>query len=166
MSASSPATSSAVPSSSTEKRADDGRTRFQDSELAREVAFLTARARGRGDTMANQLLTDLDLKVRPYAVLAMACSGTNPSQRELGDFLDLDPSQIVGLVDGLEERGVIRREPDPRDRRSKILVATDPGQRLYAQAAQHTRQAEELTLQGLSQAERDQLRELLARIVF
>lgn len=116
--------------------------------------------------MANQLLTDLDLKVRPYAVLAMACSGTNPSQRELGDFLDLDPSQIVGLVDGLEERGVIRREPDPRDRRSKILVATDPGQRLYAQAAQHTRQAEELTLQGLSQAERDQLRELLARIVF
>lgn len=155
-----------APSSTKPATSETGEERFQRSALAREVAFLTARARGRGNALANQLLADLDLKVRPYAVLAMACSGTNPSQRELGSFLDLDPSQIVALVDVLEARGAIRREPDPRDRRSKILVATDPGRELYAQAAKRTREAEEQTLKALSLEEREQLRELLARIVF
>ncbi|GAA1144936.1 MarR family winged helix-turn-helix transcriptional regulator [Nesterenkonia lutea] len=158
--------SGAAPLSVQPDRAGDAEGRFQATPLAREVAFLTARARVRGNALANELLSDLDLKVRPFAVLAMACSGTNPSQRELGDFLDLDPSQVVTLVDRLEERGAIRREPDPRDRRSKILVATESGQQLHAQAAERTRKAEEQTLQALTSAERDQLRELLARVVY
>ncbi|MBO0596408.1 MarR family transcriptional regulator [Nesterenkonia sp. E16_7] len=152
--------------SSPTKPTAGGEERFQRSDLAQEVAFLTARARGRGNALANRLLADLDLKVRPFSVLAMACSGTNPSQRELGSFLDLDPSQVVALVDMLETRGAIRREADPRDRRSKILVATEAGHELYAQAVQRTREAEEQTLHALSPAERDQLRELLSRIVF
>lgn len=160
------AASAAAPSSTKSATSEGSEERFLHSPLAREVAFLTARARGRGNALANQLLADLDLKVRHFSVLAMACSGTNPSQRELGGFLDLDPSQVVALVDVLEGRGVIRREPDPRDRRSKILVATEAGQELYAQAARRTREAEDQTLKKLSPAERDQLRELLARIVF
>lgn len=164
MAPSTPATGTA--GSPAAKTADDeGAARFKYTELSREVSFLTARARARGNASANRLLAELDLKVRPYAVLAMACSGTNPSQRELGNFLDLDPSQVVALVDGLEKRGVIRREPDPRDRRSKVLVATDSGYDLYAQAAQRTREAEERTLKALSPAERDQLRELLTKVV-
>ncbi|MCH8565631.1 MarR family winged helix-turn-helix transcriptional regulator [Nesterenkonia sp. LB17] len=163
---STPAAAASAPSPAKQARSEESEERFQDSALAREVAFLTARARGRGNALANQLLADLDLKVRHFSVLAMACSGTNPSQRELGGFLDLDPSQVVALVDILEDRGAIRREPDPRDRRSKILVATEAGHELYAQAAQRTREAEEQTLQALSPAERDQLRVLLAKIVF
>jgi DNA-binding MarR family transcriptional regulator len=163
---STPAASAAAPASTKSATTEGSEERFQHSALAREVAFLTARARGRGNALANELLADLDLKVRQFAVLSMACSGTNPSQRELGGFLDLDPSQVVALVDMLEDRGVIRREPDPRDRRSKILVATDDGLALYAKASQRTQEAEERTLQALSLAERDQLRELLAKIVF
>ncbi|GAA1153853.1 MarR family winged helix-turn-helix transcriptional regulator [Nesterenkonia sandarakina] len=163
-----PPSTPAAPAPSAEKSAtpETSEERFRQSPLAREVAFLTARARGRGNALANQLLADLDLKVRHFSVLAMACSGTNPSQRELGGFLDLDPSQVVALVDVLEGRGAIRRESDPRDRRSKILVATETGRELYAQATERTREAEEQTLQALSPAERDQLRELLAKIVF
>lgn len=164
MAPSTPSNRTAAPSA--QKPADDGGTaRFQHTALAREIAFLTARTRARGNAAANRLLADLDLKVRPFAVLAMACSGTNPSQRELGNFLDLDPSQVVALVDSLERRGAIRREPDPRDRRSKVLVATDAGHELYAQSAQRTREAEEHTLQALSTEERDQLRALLAKVV-
>lgn len=163
---SSSTTSVAAPASVQQGRVDDGVDRFQQTPLAQEVAFLTARARVRGNALANELLSDLDLKVRPFAVLAMACSGTNPSQRELGDFLDLDPSQVVALVDALEERGVLQREPDPRDRRSKILTATEAGRELYARAAERTRAAEAQTLQGLTATERDQLRELLTKIVY
>jgi DNA-binding MarR family transcriptional regulator len=162
---STPTTAAAGPPR-TKATSDDGMARFQHSALAQEIAFLTARSRSRGNALANRLLVDLDLKVRHYAVLAMACSGTNPSQRELGSFLDLDPSQIVALVDVLEGRGLIRRAPDPRDRRSKILIATDAGHELYVQAAKRTREAEERMLQALTPAQRDQLRDLLAKIVF
>lgn len=163
---SSPTTAAAVPADTTQAAGGDGDGRFEHSPLAREVAFLTARARSRGNAMANRLLQELDLKVRHYAVLAMACSGTNPSQRELGSFLDLDPSQVVALVDALEQRGLIRRAPDPRDRRSKILIATDAGHAMYSQAAERTREAEERMLKTLTAAERDQLRDLLAKVVF
>lgn len=164
MTPSTPTTGTAAPSA--QKPSENaGPARFQHTALAREIAFLTARARARGNATANRLLADLDLKVRPFAVLAMACSGTNPSQRELGNFLDLDPSQVVALVDSLERRGAIRREPDSRDRRTKVLVATEVGHDLYAQGAQRTREAEEHTLQALSTQERDQLRALLSKVV-
>jgi len=163
---STPTAAAAAVSSVKRDQVDEGPERFQESDLAKEIAFLTARARVRGNALANELLSDLDLKVRQFAVLAMACSGTNPSQRELGDFLDLDPSQVVALVDRLEDRGVLRREPDPRDRRSKILVATESGLELHARAAARTHEAEVQTLQALTPSERDQLRGLLTRIVF
>lgn len=153
-------------SESRSTQSDRGVERFQNTLLARETAFLTARARGRGNELANQLLKAVDLKVRHFAVLSLACSGTGPSQREMGEFIDLDPSQVVSVVDHLEDRGLIRRETDPRDRRSKILVATEAGNALHDQAARLTRQAEDQVLQNLTSEEREQLLKLLSKIVF
>ncbi|WP_308190723.1 MarR family winged helix-turn-helix transcriptional regulator [Arthrobacter hankyongi] len=143
-----------------------GIERLQGTELAAEVEFLTARARSLGSGRANQLLADLDLKVRSYSVLSLACSGENPSQRELADFLSLDPSQIVSLVDQLEKRGAVTREADPRDRRSKVIAATAAGRRLYRAAAAIVRESEAQSLRRLSTAERDTLRSLLQRVAF
>jgi DNA-binding MarR family transcriptional regulator len=50
--------------------------------------------------------------------------------RALAERLRYDPSNLTGLVDKLEERGAVRRRPDPRDRRVKALVITDEGMRL------------------------------------
>lgn len=144
----------------------DGAERFLDSDLARQIHFLTARARGRGISHANGELEPLDLKVRQFSVLSLAASGLNPSQRELGEFLSLDPSQIVALVDHLEQRGAVRRETDPRDRRSKIIVATVPGRELHRQALQILHNSEDHTLSTLSPRERKQLRSLLLKIAF
>jgi DNA-binding MarR family transcriptional regulator len=104
--------------------------------------------------------------VRSYSVLSLACSGRNPSQRELADFLSLDPSQIVALVDELEQRGLVARETDPHDRRSKGIVATAAGRTLYAAAKKIVRAAEDRSLTDLSRIEREQLRDLLQRIAF
>lgn len=140
--------------------------RFLGSDLASEIEFLAARARALGSARANAMLAALDLKVRSYSVLAMACSGSEPSQRELADFLRLDPSQIVSLVDALEQRGLVLRTPDPRDRRSKVIRPTAAGAELHQQAASIVRAAEDASLAPLDGPERDQLRELLRRIAF
>ncbi|MFC4371656.1 MarR family winged helix-turn-helix transcriptional regulator [Citricoccus nitrophenolicus] len=144
----------------------DGTERFLDSDLALQVHFLASRARGRGISHANRQLEGLDLKVRQFSVLSLAASGMNPSQRELGEFLSLDPSQIVALVDHLEKRGAVRRETDPRDRRSKIIVATESGEDLHAQALKILTDSEDHTLSTLSPRERKQLRSLLLKIAF
>jgi DNA-binding MarR family transcriptional regulator len=146
--------------------AAEGIERLLDCPLVTEIEFLTARARALGSAKANALLAPLDLKIRSYAVLSLACSGAAPSQRELAEFLLLDPSQIVALVDGLEQRGLVQRETDPQDRRSKVIKGTEEGRQLLARAAVATQQAEDQAMSNLTASERGQLRELLRRIAF
>src|SRR5919201_4348808 len=47
---------------------------------------------------------------------------------DLAAALHCDSSNVTGIVDRLEERGLVRREPDPRDRRVKMLVLTPKGE--------------------------------------
>ena len=137
---------------------------FMKCDLVQELNFLVARMRSLGSSRANQELKPLGLKVRSYSVLSLACSDIVPTQRDLAEFLALDPSQIVPLVDGLESSGLVTRMPDPKDRRSKVIVATDAGGKLYAQARKVTKANENETLEALTPDERLQLRDLLSRV--
>ena len=47
--------------------------------------------------------------------------------KELGLRMGCDPSFVTTVADALEKRGLARREPSQRDRRSKNLVLTDEG---------------------------------------
>jgi len=99
-----------------------------------DPAFLLARANALSLAAATASLAPLGLKVRSYSVLALAAADARPTQRELSEFLRLDPSQIVSVLDDLEHRGWVRREPDPRDRRVNVVVATDAGRAACARA--------------------------------
>jgi DNA-binding MarR family transcriptional regulator len=46
------------------------------------------------------------------------------------DETEFDPSNVTGLADRLEERGLIERRPDPADRRIKAIAMTEEGSRL------------------------------------
>lgn len=137
---------------------------FMKSDLSRELNFLIARMRAIGSAQGNLALKPLDLRVRSYSVLSLACDDISPTQRDLANFLSLDPSQIVPLVDDLEKRGLVTRMADPNDRRSKVIRATDSGRALYERARQATARSEDETLSALNTTEREQLRELLTRI--
>lgn len=143
-----------------------GIERFLDCELAGEIEFLAARTRSLGSARANGLLAPLGLKVRSYSVLSLACSDLSPTQRELAEFLSLDPSQIVPLVDQLEKGGFVQRHADPNDRRSKVISATAEGHKLYKKARLETARGEATAMERLSKEEQDTLRDLLARIAF
>jgi DNA-binding MarR family transcriptional regulator len=64
-------------------------------------------------------------------------------------------------LDRLETLGLIRREPDPRDRRGKLIALTDGGRKLVDVAVQDHLRNEERILAGLSAAKRRQLVRLL-----
>jgi len=140
--------------------------RLGSTALAQEIPFLLARSRAVTSGEANRRLAEVDLKVRTYSVLSLACSGMKPSQRELCDFLELDPSQVVALVDELQNRGAVQREADPKDRRSRLIVGTPTGRRLLRRATALIDQATEDTLHPLDAQEQKVLRELLTRVCF
>lgn len=134
--------------------------------LAADPGFLLARARAVGDAAVNAALAPVGLKVRSLSVLWLAVEGGGPSQREVGQFLGLDPSQVVGLVDELQGRGLLERRPDARDRRSRVIVATPAGRRLLRRARESVQRTHEVTFGGLDAEERRTLAALLARVAF
>jgi DNA-binding MarR family transcriptional regulator len=63
---------------------------------------------------------------------------------DLSERLHIAPRSTTEVVDGLEERGLVERQPDPNDRRATLVVLTDEGQRIgreirSAQAAEAER---------------------------
>jgi DNA-binding MarR family transcriptional regulator len=86
------------------------------------------------------------------------------SMRELARRLGADPSNVTGLIDRLEARGLVERRPDPNDRRIKGLALTPAGaslrQRLFARLYSAPR-----SLGELSQRDQRCLRDVLERIL-
>ena len=98
-------------------------------------------------------------------ILALLWEGIAGSQREIAAVLRLNEGRAVGLLDDLEERGLIRREVDPDDRRRRVVTLTADGRKMVERVRKLGRAAEAETLAPLSEAERDQLRDLLRRLL-
>jgi DNA-binding MarR family transcriptional regulator len=136
------------------------------SPLDDDVSFLLARANALSLAAGNAALAAHGLRVRSYSVLALAVGDARPSQRELAEFLRLDPSQVVALVDELQRRGLVRREPDPADRRANVVVATADGEACFAEARLAVRAAERELHAELSDDDHARLADLLKRLAF
>lgn len=84
--------------------------------------------------------------------------------RRLAQKLRCEPSNVTGIVDRLEGRGLVERRPDPNDRRVKLAAATAEGRRVARSLRDSLDFARE-PLAGLSTAERESLRDLLQRML-
>lgn len=80
----------------------------------------------------------------------------------LAERLHCDASNITGIADRLEARGLVSRQPDPADRRVKALALTPRGRRARAELERTVRSSP--VMAGLDPAERGTLRELLAKV--
>ncbi|CAG6399341.1 MarR family transcriptional regulator [Streptomyces cocklensis] len=84
---------------------------------------------------------------------------------ELVDMLGLAKSSLTGLVDRTAQRGLVRREPDPEDRRAVRVALTDEGSEVVEAFYAETCRRVELLPASLPEADRDGLAELLSRVV-
>jgi DNA-binding MarR family transcriptional regulator len=82
----------------------------------------------------------------------------------LAEVLSCDASNVTGLVDRLEARGLLERRPSPRDRRVKVLALTPTGARLRAEMLRHMT-GDPLPLSSLAPDERRALVKMLERLV-
>ncbi|MCX3288580.1 MarR family transcriptional regulator [Streptomyces sp. NEAU-H22] len=96
-------------------------------------------------------------------LLSLLCLGPLPMRR-LAQQLKCEPSNVTGIVDRLEARGLVERRPDPADRRVKVAAATEEGRRVARSLRESLRFARE-PLAGLSEGERVSLRDTLRRML-
>ncbi|MGW5477298.1 MarR family winged helix-turn-helix transcriptional regulator [Streptomyces sp. NPDC004008] len=84
--------------------------------------------------------------------------------RRVAQKLKCEPSNVTGIVDRLEARGLVERRPDPADRRVKVAAATEEGRRVARGLRESLDFARE-PLAGLSHEEQLALRNLLRRML-
>jgi DNA-binding MarR family transcriptional regulator len=75
----------------------------------------------------DRVLADLPHGARGYQALSGAANCSAHNQAQLAKQLGVDRTVMVYLVDDLERAGLVERIPDPRDRRSRLIRATEAG---------------------------------------
>jgi DNA-binding MarR family transcriptional regulator len=106
-----------------------------------------------------------EFELAPQQMIALRMLGAGPRKMsELADALFCDNSNVTGIVDRLEERGLLRREAAEGDRRVKLLVLTKEGERMRLEITK--RMAEPPPpIASLSEKDQRDLRDILKRAV-
>ena len=97
------------------------------------------------------------------ALLELGAGGTT-SQRQLSELADIDPRNIVPVIDLLEQRQLIERVPDPSDRRKSGATLTDDGAKLARKIHDAAVMLEQQMFSGLSADEQDTLHDILLKL--
>ena len=118
-----------------------------------------------GHRLLLEALAEHDLRLAHFAVLA-ALSDFGPlAQHELADRLDINRSHLVGYVDEIEQRGLVRRDRDPEDRRRQRVALTAGGRKLLRDLGAVAKRSQADFLSALSGSERETLLALLRKVL-
>jgi DNA-binding MarR family transcriptional regulator len=90
-----------------------------------------------------------------YIVLTALVEQPVRTQAALAQAINADKSRIISVLDELQERGLIHRQPDETDRRVHLLSLTPAGDRLRRSVEAAIRHREEQVLATLPPADRD-----------
>ncbi len=130
-------------------------------ELLESTLFLLARL---GYALKARLVEEFEqagFNVYQYGVLATLYEGACGTQGMIADMLHLDRSQLVGVLDELEEKGLVERQRDPNDRRRHAVSLTSEGKRQLVKLRKLVQGIEEAVLEPLEQRSRDSLHKAL-----
>lgn len=100
-----------------------------------------------------------------YAVLASLEEFGSLSQADIGRRLGIDRSDLVALLNHLEDENLVTRERDPDDRRRNAISLTTTGKRRLRRMDRDVQLAQDDLLEPLDTRERETLTALLQRVV-
>ncbi|WP_030733332.1 MarR family winged helix-turn-helix transcriptional regulator [Streptomyces sp. NRRL S-237] len=127
-------------------------------------SWLVGRVAARGRELVAAALAAEGLKLMHHAVLAATAEYGPVAQADLGRRLAVDPKDMVGMLNHLQEAGLVLRTPDPDDRRKNAVTVTPEGTAALARCAALAEAANAEFLAPLDPPEREHLLALLTRL--
>jgi DNA-binding MarR family transcriptional regulator len=117
--------------------------------------------------LMDETLTERDLSWGEWKVLGLL--RRSPERRRSPGYLavhaELSSGAMTNRLDNLEKRGLIRRLPDPNDRRGVHVELTDAGSKAYEESTAAQATKEGLIASALNDKEKDELNNLLRRLM-
>ena len=129
-----------------------------------QPAFLLAQVGAHAATMFGERLAALELTPPDAGILRLLRVAAGISQQELSTKLQIHPSRLVAILDNLEKRKLVERQPNPNDRRLYSLHLTKNGGEILEKIGRVAREHQDALLAALNVDERQQLTGLLHRI--
>ena len=133
-------------------------------ELVKSTGFLLKRL---GMAIKERTFDAFEAEgANPYqhGVLCTLDESPRETQATIADALGYDRSWLVGLLDELEEQGLIERKPDPADRRRNVVTLKPEGKQRLLELRDLSKTVEDEFLAPLDKAERQQLHGLLLKL--
>ena len=109
-------------------------------------------------------MAQYDLRPVDFSVLSLITHNPGITSRQLCSTLGILPPNLVGMINGLEKRELIARQPHPRDGRAMGLHLTGAGQKLMRDAERTAAELEAEVSGRLSASEAKTLIRLLKKV--
>jgi DNA-binding MarR family transcriptional regulator len=133
-------------------------------ELRENTLFLMARLGFAIKARVIQEFEQAGFILYEYSVLAILGEGACEAQATIADLLNLDRSQLVGVLDHLEERGLVERRRDPNDRRRHTVSLTPEGKRQFGKLRTVVRKVDASFFEALDEQGRQALHTALLTV--
>jgi DNA-binding MarR family transcriptional regulator len=127
--------------------------------------LLLLRTAGSVENYVDTKLSEIGLSLPKLAALdKLTKAGGSLPLGQLAERLACVKSNVTQLVDRLDADGLVTRESDPNDRRSRLAVLTDAGRRAYETGAETFRDAERHLFSSLTLDETARLADLFEKL--
>jgi DNA-binding MarR family transcriptional regulator len=133
-------------------------------ELLSSPGFLLARMGMAMKMRALEEFEQIGYEAYHYGVLALLGESACDTQASIADALAVDRSQLVGILDSLEERDLIHRNRDPQDRRRHTVTLTAEGRKQLVRLRGIVRRVEDEFFAPLDAKSREALHDLLLQL--
>ncbi|WP_328957816.1 MarR family winged helix-turn-helix transcriptional regulator [Kitasatospora purpeofusca] len=126
--------------------------------------WLVGRVAARGRGLVSDAIAAEGLKLMQHAVLAATAEYGPVTQADLSRRLSVDPKDMVGILNHLQDEGLVLRSPHPSDRRKNAVTVTPAGTAVLTRCGALAEAANAELLAPLTPDERKQLMALLTRL--
>ncbi|WP_107912568.1 MarR family transcriptional regulator [Luteibacter sp. OK325] len=129
------------------------------------IGFLLARARNLLASDIDAALKDLDISSQQMGIIVSLSKGTASTPFELSKLLGIDTGLMTRMLDKLEEKGLLERSRDDKDRRVVNLTLTRAGTRVADAIPDIVPPVLNAHLKSFTRAEFEELRRLLGKFL-
>lgn len=127
-----------------------------------DIGLLIKRLADKIKTSVDAILKDLGLTFSQTLVIGFLSErGGTAAQKEIEDHLQVSHPTVVGIISRLEKNGFVACSVDEKDRRNKIVCATDKAVNTVESMLKGRREMEERLTKGLSEAELAEFRRII-----